>query len=106
MSTRYDIVEGATEPLDIALRNDGLPIDGTGLTLGLVIEKKGDDTAIDPAPTAAWLDQEAGTVRVSRTDRLAAGVYFARFSLTGSTVGYCPNSEKPDIWKVAPVANP
>lgn len=103
---KHIIPFGTSEPQDFELRDRGDAIDGTGLTVELTIVALG--TAIDPltAPTVAWLDQLAGTVRVLGVDRLALGNYRVRFKLTDvlNTIGYAPNGEKADLWTVVAVA--
>jgi hypothetical protein len=53
-------------------------------------------------PTAAWLSQAAGTVRHTGMERLGRGRYEARYTLTdsGAKVGYAPNGNTPDTWRV------
>jgi hypothetical protein len=109
--TRYDIVEGTTEPLDIALKDKGVAINGTSPDTAVTLEiakrlADGTTEAVETPPTVAWLSKANGTVRVLGAETLALGSYLVRYKLTtGSSVGYCPNGEKADLWVVVPVAN-
>lgn len=96
----HDIVLGTTEPQDFQLLDDHVALVGTGLTIGLAFRE-----AVDTPPTAAWLDQAAGTVRVTGVDELPVGEYHVRFTLTdsGGNVGYAPNAAPPDVWRVVRV---
>lgn len=93
---------GTSEPQDFELQDKGVAINGTGLTLGLVIVNATTLVAPSTPPSVAWLNQAAGTVRVSGVNGLAVGSYYVRYSLTdaGGKVGYAPNGAKPDLWKV------
>lgn len=105
----HTIPLGTTEPQDFALENDGVAIVGTGFTLGLQIVKRvgSADVAVVSPPTVAWLNQSGGTVRVTGAGALVVGSYLARFTLTdgGGKIGFVPNSDKADLWKVVAVAN-
>lgn len=110
MSTPKLIIPlGTTEPADLQLTDDGENLVGTGLTLGLEIEKyvNGAMVAIDTPPTVAWLSAAAGTVRVTDLDNLDEGNYYVRFSLDNGagSVGYVPNGKSADLWQVVPLAN-
>lgn len=93
----HTMVVGTTEPQDLQLSDDGVNLDGTGLTVGLVWR-----VAPGGSPTVAWLSQSSGTVRVSGCGSMAVGTYYVRFSLTdgGGLVGYAPNVKSPFIWHV------
>jgi len=106
---RYHIPVGTSEPQDFLLRNNGAAINGTGFTVGIQVSTLENGVATPhAAPTVAWLDQPAGTVRVTGLEAFAVGNYVARFTLTDGTgkVGFCPNGERGDLWVVVPVANP
>lgn len=90
-----------SEPQDFQLRDDGAAFDGTSITLALeIVDRSG--AVIATPPTVAWLDQAAGTVRVSGCEALAVGSYYVRYVLTDSNgkVGYIPNQRHPDVWYV------
>lgn len=102
---------GTSEPLDFALKDDGEAFVGTGFTLAIEMAKKvsGVLTALESGelPTVAWLNQAAGMVRVSGVEVLTTGTYFVRFKVTdvATKVGYFPNGEKADMWRVVAVGN-
>lgn len=96
---------GTSEPQDFQLLNDGVALDGTGLTLSIEVETPRGQ-AVSPLPiTAVWLDQAAGTVRVTGIEDLPKGRYRVRYVLTNgaSQLGYVPNGQQPDIWHVVEV---
>ena len=94
---------GTTEPQDVQLRNNGEAFDGSGLDIELVIDNRR-GTVGSPAPVAEWLDQAAGTVRVTGVGVLAVGLYDVRYRVTtGSDVGFFPNGDEPDVWEVVAV---
>lgn len=102
------IPEGTSEPQDFALRDAGVAIDGSQLTVALEIEQwvAGVNVSLgSPAPTVSWLEAAAGTVRVVGTGPLEVGTYLVRFRLTDTSnlVGFVPNQGKPDTWRVVPV---
>jgi hypothetical protein len=92
-SQTYRIVEGTTEPQDFQLNDDDAALVGTGFTLGIVVYSNG--TAVSGI-SAAWLDQAAGTVRVSGIGTLEAGEYAVRYTLTdtGGKIGFVPGGQK------------
>jgi hypothetical protein len=100
---------GTTEPLDLQLTDDGENLVGTGLTLGIEIQKyvNGAYEDVDTPPTVAWLSAASGTVRVTDADVLEEGSYYVRFSLDNGAgdVGYVPNGKAADLWVVVPIAN-
>lgn len=103
---------GTSEPQQFGLRhNNGDPIDGTGIDVELEIYEKVDDvwTLIeDTPPTVGWLGTPSdGNVTVTGVDTLAVGNYRVRFKFTDTNddIGYCPNGEKADLWKVVAIAN-
>lgn len=99
---KHVIVEGTTEPQDFALLSDQVALVGTGLTLGIDFRETSDE--LDDV-VVAWLDQAAGTVRVTGLEGLPTGNYHVRFTLTdgGGTVGYAPNGSAADEWRVVRV---
>lgn len=105
----YTIPLGTSEPQDFQLKDEGEPIVGTGITIALSIAKKvsGGVEAVVSPPTVAWLDREAGTVRVTGVEILDLGSYLVRFRLTdaSSNVGYAPNGERADVWHVVAIAS-
>ena len=94
----YTIVYGTEEPQDFQLYDDGVALVGTGLTVSLTIR----ETLTVTAPTVAWLDQAAGTVRVSGCEVLPVGRYHVRYKLTDGNGddGFAPNGDLADIWNV------
>jgi hypothetical protein len=106
LSKTYRIVEGTTEPQDYAILDDGDALVGTGFTVGLKVYLNG-QLVTASVPTVAWLDQAAGTVRVSGMDGLAAGEYTVRYTLTDGSakVGFVPggpNVTQADRWVIVP----
>ncbi len=95
---------GTSEPQDFTLKNDGAAIDGTGFTVDLEISQRVDGAMVDvdTPPTVAWLDRAAGTVRVTGVEDLEIGNYSVRYKVTdgGGKVGYFPNGDKADLWRV------
>jgi len=106
MSLVHIIPFGTSEPQDFQLLNDGAALDGTGLTLSIEVETP-QGQAISPLPTAVWLSQANGTVRVTGIEDLPKGRYRVRYVLTTtgspSTLGYVPNGQQPDVWHVVEV---
>lgn len=101
------IPKGTTEPQDFVLRDNGAAINGTGLTVAVEMYTRTDgvEAAVSPAPTAAWLSQATGTVRVTGVGALDAANYYVRFKVTDGSgnIGYFPNREKADVWRVVAV---
>jgi hypothetical protein len=93
---------GTTGPQDFQLLDDGLPLVGTGLDVALVISYANGASIGSPEPTAAWLSQANGTVRVSGAGTLPVGTYSVRYQLTDGVgnVGYAPNGDAADDWDV------
>jgi hypothetical protein len=104
---QFEIVVGTSAPRFYQLTNDGGTLIGTGFTVALSISKlvDGAPTAIESAPSVEWLDQAAGTVRVSGLEVLTLGNYLVRYKLTDldDEIDYCPNDGPADIWRVVPV---
>ena len=95
--------EGTSDPYDCALLESGLPLDGTGFTITIVLGADG--VAIgSPGVTVAWLDQAGGTVRISGAEILPVAGYTVRFQLedSGGQIGYVPNGDVPETWDVVP----
>lgn len=83
---------GVSEARDFQLSDANGPIVGTGLAVDVL-------WATNPCPlSAAWIDEAAGTVRVTGLNALAIGTYLFRFRLTGAgpVVGYVPDGACPD----------
>jgi hypothetical protein len=92
-------IVGDSEPKDFQILNNGVVLNGAGLTVGIVLPAEA------PALTAAWLDQAAGKVRVTGHEQLQIGSYYFRFTLTDGSgqIGFAPNVKKADKWTVVPV---
>ena len=113
MTVNETIVEGQTEPIDVQLKSQPAggamaDLDGTGLDVDIVIQRYEDGVLTDlgsPSPVVAWLDQSAGTVRVTGIEDLEIGNYAVRYSLTNGDdeVGYVPNGRTADLWQVVAV---
>jgi hypothetical protein len=101
---RFVIVEGTSEPYDFQLYNNGVALVGTGLDVELELFRGASQLTGSP-PQVAWLDQTAGTVRVTGLDSLSKGNYRARYKLTdaGTLIGYAPNQDAADEWAVVRV---
>jgi hypothetical protein len=105
-SKTYRIVEGTSEPQDFELQDDGAALDGTGFTIALKLYSNGTLVTTTP-PTAAWLVQASGTVRVTGCEALPTGEYRARYTLTDGSnkVGFVPggpNIIEADRWIIVP----
>lgn len=90
--TKIYVPQGVSEARDFQLLDAQTPLPGTGFDIDIL-------WATDPCPLeAVWLDQAAGTVRVTGMGALALGTYQFRFRLTGAgpVVGYVPNGACPD----------
>jgi hypothetical protein len=97
----YRVVKGTSEPQDVTILNNGSAIDGTGYTVGFELyDQTGTLTTVQP--TAAWLVQASGTVRLTGWATLSAGQYRGRFTLTDGSdqLGYVPNGVEADRWLV------
>ena len=96
--------EGTSDPYDCALLESGLPLNGTGFSVALVLRYQG-ETIGSPGLTVAWLDQAGGTVRITGAEILPVGEYTLRFRLedTGGQIGYVPNGGTGETWDVVPV---
>jgi hypothetical protein len=99
----HTIPFGTSEPQDFLLQDKGQPIDGTGFEVSLRIAKG--STPVADAPTVDWLDQAAGTVRVTGCEVLAVGRYKVRFLLRdmSNVEGFVPNGDRDDEWSVVRV---
>ena len=95
------IPAGTSEPYDVQLYDDGVALVGTGFDVELVIIKANGDAVGSPAPTAAWLSQAGGTVRITGHEVLERGEYAVRFKLTdtGNNEGYAPTLEW-ETWEI------
>lgn len=99
----YTMPVGTSEPADFQIFDDGAATDGTGLLVELLLYRAG--SLVDQSLTVEWLDQSAGTVRVTGTEDLAVGSYKFRFRLTGGagSVGFAPNAGASGNWRVTKV---
>jgi hypothetical protein len=96
---QYTWVEGTTEPNDFQLKDDGANLVGTDFDVDIEFREAG------VSATVAWLDQAAGTVRVTDVTGMTVGkTYHFRFTLTDGNgkIGYCPNAFAADAWCVVP----
>lgn len=109
------IPAGTTEPQNFELRDDGVAFNGDGFDIAIEIYQRVDGAwslltpSTTPAsPVCTWQSAAAGRVRVSGLDTAAlpSGTYLVRYRVTdsGGNVGYYPNGEKADIWRVVPIA--
>ncbi len=98
---------GTSEPQDFQLKNNGTALNGSDFDVELEIFAKTttEPAAVEGPPLAEWLDQDAGTVRVTGCEALALGIYFVRFKLTDSddNIGFFPNGDKADVWRVVEI---
>lgn len=102
------IVLGETTAKPQQLLEEGVALNGTGLTVTLEIKKYagGEYTAVSPAPAVAWLTQASGIVEITGVENLAVGNYYVRYKLTNGAgkYDYVPNGKGGDLWKVVGVA--
>jgi hypothetical protein len=98
---------GTSEPQDFQLRDKGVAVDATGYTVELQISRleNGSPVAVSPPPAIAWLSAASGTVRVTGVETLAIGNYLVRYRVTdtGGKVGFFPNGERADQWRVVAI---
>lgn len=97
---QHTMVYGTTEPQDFELFSDGEALVGTGLTPTIEFREAG------VSATVAWLDQAAGTIRITNMTGMSANSkYHFRIRLTDVSLnfGYCPNGYAPDEWAVVSV---
>jgi hypothetical protein len=100
---KHTMVVGTTEPQDFELLESGAALDGTGWDVEIEFRES---IAGVEAVTVAWLDQSAGTVRVTGAENLTARTYHFRFKLTDGSddFGYVPNLDTaPNEWRVVRV---
>lgn len=104
---KHIIVVGTSEPQDFEVRNDGVALDGTGYDVALEITQlvNGVATPVSNPPTANWLTAATGKVRVTGVESLAIGNYLVRFRVTdgGNAIGFFPNGDKADLWRVVDI---
>ena len=96
----HTMVYDTSEPQDFELLDEGVALDGTDWEVS--IEFRETVTGL----TVAWLDQDAGTVRVTGAEGMSIGDYHFRFKLTDSSddIGYVPNLDiAPNEWRVVRV---
>jgi hypothetical protein len=93
----HEMVLGTSEPQDFQLLTDMQPLNGTGLTVGIQFRETG-VTGV----SVAWLDQAAGTVRVTGAENLERRTYHVRFTLTDGNgkLGYAPGPSDAFDWVV------
>ena len=89
------------------LKADGANFDASDFTLGLQINDR-DGVAVTLVGSFAYLDQAAGTVRVSLDAAdlpLKKSAYRVRFTITdvASKIAFIPNGRDPDIWQIVAV---
>jgi hypothetical protein len=98
---------GTSEPQDFELRNHGAAIDATGYTVALEISRleNGQLAAVSAPPSVDWLSAASGTVRVTGVEALAIGNYLVRYQVTdtGGKVGFFPNGDRADQWRVVAI---
>lgn len=102
----FDFVYGTTEPQDMRVLEDREPFDGSGFEVGIEFAEDADVTEEQlEAIEVDWLEQAAGTVRVTGLDALDVGSYGFRFMLTdsGAKVGYAPNGAARNTLRVVRV---
>lgn len=108
-AVQFAIPVGSSEPADFQLKDQGLPFDGSGCTIALEIKLyfNGTTSAVASPPSIAWLDQAGGKVRVTGVAALAIGNYLVRYKVTDAfgNIGYFPNGDKADLWRVVPIAS-
>jgi hypothetical protein len=108
-SVQHAIPVGTNEPQDFLLKNSGVPFDGSGCTIALEIKLyfNNTTTVVASPPSIAWLDQAGGKVRVTGVAALAIGNYLVRYKVTDAfgNIGYFPNGDKADLWRVVPIAS-
>lgn len=105
---KHVIVLGTSEPQEFQLEDDGAPLVGTGFDVALDWREQGlsaEQIAALESVDVVWLNQAAGTVRVTGIEELPLGTYYLRYTLTdsGGKVGYCPNEPGADEWRVVKV---
>lgn len=98
----HKMVVGTIEPQDFQLFNDETALDGTDWDVEIVFRETDAELA---GVVAAWLDQDAGTVRVTGVEDMAIGQYHFRFKLTDGegNEGFVPNVDAAGIWTVSKV---
>lgn len=108
MSAPFIVAVGTSEPADFQLRDRGQPFDASGCSVEIVINRylNNQTSNVASPPTVAWLNQAAGTVRVTGLATLPIGNYLVRYKVTDAyqNVGYFPNGDKADLWRVVPIA--
>lgn len=95
------IPAGTSEPQEFRLRNEGVAIDGTDITVGIeVFDCHG--TAVSGLTVEWKTPLTDGIVQVTGIEDLAVGTYTVRFTLEddGGLIGKVPTSKRPDTWEV------
>ena len=101
------LVEGWTGPIDDVLKSNGTPLDLTGLTVQLLLQKAS-GVAVDTTGDVVIVTPSAGVVRYTPdpTDLLAAETpHTVRWKVTDLTgaVTYFPNAAG-EVWTVQPIS--
>lgn len=102
--SRFYVVEGQTEPIDVQLLADSRPLDLTGTTTTLVLRDR-DGALVDTSTgVISVLDAMTGKVRYSPASTLfdaTLSPYVGRWQVidTALKVGFWPNRES-DHWIV------
>jgi hypothetical protein len=101
----YTMPVGTSDPADFQLYEEGVALVGTGYDVDLLIYQGGELLGMSPALTVVWLDQTAGTVRVTGAEALEVGTYKFRFTLTdgANKVGFVPTGDGVAHWRVVKV---
>lgn len=107
MSTIATVVQGETVPLIIALSEDGVALDGTGITVTDVLLTGKNGETVDTSAKFAWSVQASGTVSYSPAAadfEAEKSPYRVRVKLTDGNgkVRFYPNAERAEIVVLAP----
>lgn len=105
MAVYDNIVEGQTEAIVHTLLADGVAVNGTGITLGLVLMDKVGGVVDTSGSKVSWLDASTGKAQfLPAVGDLTAirSPYNARWTLTAAgKTGFYPNRQV-DTWIVQP----
>lgn len=88
------MVVGTSEPQDARLTDDGVALDGTSWDITIEFREHLDELS---EVQVEWLDQDAGTVRLTGTENVPVGHYHFRFKITDGSGddAYVPSGDKP-----------